>query len=137
MGKQNRIYNKTYSVPIILTDGANFNASTPIYFTGYHFLNDKTVKAITISPIERGNPLFYPYPRMYLTLQDTKGQQILYNYPVPDLIITSKQNTTLNLESRMRLFKLPNVDLNNSYFMITTNAFVLVYGTVANINFHY
>lgn len=130
MSKQVRVYDYTYTVPVDVVTGKIVNASTPQYFTGYPFLRKKRVKAISVMPVllAGGGAV-----DIFLTLNDTSGKQLLFNYPVKDLIVTA---TGAN-QSRLRLFNLDDIDLDNSFYIQSTNIGYAVTGRLFTINFHY
>jgi hypothetical protein len=132
MGKQVRVYDNTYSVPIDVTVGQIVNSSTPKYFTGYSYLRSKKIKAISIMPLLVNAPSGLG---LMLTLRDGKGNELLYNYPMSDLIVSNVQfGSPLN---RMRLFNLYDLDLENSYWSQTQNVGYGAAQRIVIINFHY
>jgi hypothetical protein len=132
MGKQVRVYDNTYSVPIDVTVGQIVNSSTPKYFTGYSYLRSKKIKAISIMPLLVNAPSGLG---LMLTLRDGKGDELLYNYPMSDLIVSNVQfGSPLN---RMRLFNLYDLDLENSYWSQTQNVGYGAAQRIVIINFHY
>ena len=131
MGKQVRVYDFTYSVPIDVVTGTIVNASTPQYFTGYTFLRDKKVKAISVMPV-LGNTVA---TRIFLTIRNVAGEQILFNYPIQDLVVTGGG---INGDSTLlRLFNVENIELDNSYYLLSTNLGWAVTGRLFILNFHY
>ena len=131
MGKQVRVYDFTYSVPVDIVTGTIVNASTPQYFTGYTFLRDKKVKAISVMPVllnlAGGVDIF-------LTLTNVAKEQKLYNYPIQDLVVTGGGGVD---NRRLRLFNLENIELDNSYYLLSTNLGWAVTGRLFILNFHY
>ena len=131
MGKQVRVYDFTYSVPIDVVTGTIVNASTPQYFTGYTFLRDKKVKAISVMPV-LGNTVA---TRIFLTIRNVAGEQILFNYPIQDLVVTGGG---INGDSTLlRLFNIQNIELDNSYYLLSTSLGWAVTGRLFILNFHY
>ena len=130
MGKQVRVYDFTYSVPVDIVAGTIVNASTPQYFTGYTFLRDKKVKAISVMPVllnlAGGIDIF-------LTLKNVADEQTIYNYPIQDLVVTFGGVNN----NRLRLFNLENIELDNSYYLLSTNLGWGVTGRLFILNFHY
>lgn len=130
MGKQVRVYDFTYSVPVDIVTGTIVNASTPQYFTGYTFLRDKKVKAISVMPVLLN---LAGASEIFLTLKNVAGEQTIYNYPIQDLVVTfGGVNNT-----RLRLFNLENIELDNSYYLLSTNLGWAVTGRLFILNFHY
>lgn len=132
MGKQVRVYDNTYSLPIDVTVGQIVNSSTPKYFTGYSYLRGKKIKAISIMPLLVNAPSGLG---LMLTLRDGNGKELLYNYPMSDLIVSNVQfGSPLN---RLRLFNLYDLDLENSYWSQTQNVGYGAAQRIVIINFHY
>lgn len=132
MSKQVRVYDYTYSVPVDRAAGSVVNASTPQYFTGYSFLLDKQVKAISIMETTANSCAGLS---LYLTLKDKSGKELLKNFPMSDLIVV---NTPLGSPlNRLRLFKLEGIDLNNSYYQQSLNVGFGFDARILIINFHY
>lgn len=70
---------------------------------------------------------------IFLTLNNTKGEQLLFNYPVKDLIIGAG-GVNIN---RQRLFRLEDIDLDNSYYTQSTNVGYAATARLFILNFHY
>lgn len=132
MSKQVRVYDNTYAVPFDANLNLVVSPSVPYYFTGYNFLKNKTIKAISIMDVYGIN---FVAAGMMLTLRNGKGEDLLFNYPLTDLQVggfTTGSNT-----KRLRLFNLYDIDLNNSYY---SQSVTIAYGFNARIfiiNFHY
>ena len=130
MGKQVRVYDFTYSVPVDIVAGTIVNASTPQYFTGYTFLRDKKVKAISVMPVLLN---LAGGIEIFLTLKNVADEQTIYNYPIQDLVVTFGGVNN----NRLRLFNLENIELDNSYYLLSTNLGWGVTGRLFILNFHY
>jgi hypothetical protein len=131
MSKQVRVYDFTYSVPVDVVTGTIVNASTPQYFTGYTFLRDKKVKAISVMPVLLN---LAAGANIFLTLTNVAGDQKLYNYPIQDLVVTGGGGVN---NQRLRLFNVENIELDNSYYLLSTNLSWVVTGRLFILNFHY
>ena len=131
MGKQVRVYDFTYSVPVDVVTGTIVNASTPQYFTGYTFLRDKKVKAISVMPVLLN---LAGGTNIFLTLTNVAGEQRLFNYPIQDLVVTGGGGVN---NTRLRLFNVENIELDNSYYLLSTNVGWAVTGRLFILNFHY
>ena len=132
MSKQVRVYDNTYSVPFDAVLNLVVSPSVPYYFTGYNFLKNKTIKAISVKDVYGIN---FANAGMMLTLRNVKGQDLLYNYPLSDLQV-GDFSTGSNTQ-KLRLFNLYDIDLNNSYY---SQSVTIGYGFDARIfllNFHY
>ena len=132
MSKQVRVYDNTYSVPFDAVFNLVVSPSVPYYFTGYNFLKNKTIKAISVMDVYGIN---FANAGMMLTLRNVKGQDLLYNYPLSDLQV-GDFSTGSNTQ-KLRLFNLYDIDLNNSYY---SQSVTIGYGFDARIfllNFHY
>jgi hypothetical protein len=132
MSKQVRVYDNTYSVPFDAVLNLVVSSSVPYYFTGYNFLKNKTIKAISVMDVYGIN---FANAGMMLTLRNVKGQDLLYNYPLSDLQV-GDFSTGSNTQ-KLRLFNLYDIDLNNSYY---SQSVTIGYGFDARIfllNFHY
>lgn len=130
MGKNARLFDDVYTFPVKVYPGQTVNNSVPQYFGNYPFLNDKTVKAISVQPINWSPAV---NPDYMITFMNVKGDQLLFNQPVSDLVQTlAGVNNT-----RLRLFNLFAIDLQRSYFTsVISTSFVSV-STLFNINFYY
>lgn len=129
MMKNVRISDRIYTVPISVRFGQINNASTPTFFQGYPFLRGKKVKAVGVSPQSGRLAAGDPY---YITLVNGKGEQLLYNWPIWDLVITS---AGVN-RNRLRYFDLYDIDLLNSYWINSSNVGYIVTDTLFRINFY-
>jgi hypothetical protein len=121
-------------MPVLVNFGQTNNASTPIFFTGYPVLRKKRIKAIAINPV--GSPgSTNPSAPYYLTLVNGNGEQLLYNYPMTDLMQTDGGSG--NPLSRLRLFDLYDIDLLNSYWINQNNISWVISGSIMYLNFYY
>lgn len=127
--KNVRITDKIYTVPINVRFGEINNASTPNFFSGYPALRNQRIKGIAVSPQPGRLAASDPY---YITLVDGKGNQLLYNWPIWDLVITSSGSNT----NRLRLFDLYDIDLLSSYWINSSNVGYVVTDTLFRINFY-
>lgn len=128
MMKNVRCFDYVYTVPINVVTGVINNASTPIYFSGYPFLRGKRIKAINVN-----NRFGTTYDDTFFTFVDGAKNQLLYNYPASDLLNSSVPTN----QTRLRLFDLYDIDLNNSYWINTQNIGWAVTGTILELNFYY
>ena len=120
MNIEQRIYDNLYTMPIIRTGGQNYTASTPIYFGQNTFIQNIKIKAI--SAFTNLVPLNATGDSYYLTLFNTQGEQILYNYPIDDFNNTQYQATGyITPPLKLRLCNLENVDLRRSYYISPFN----------------
>jgi hypothetical protein len=117
--KNCRIYDNEYTLPVLRVGGVNYTPSTPVYFGQNTFIEGKTIKSI--SAFSNLVPLGVTGDCYYITLFNTKGEQLLYNYPVDDLNNTQYQNANYLTPLKLRLFNLKNVDLRRSYFISSFN----------------
>lgn len=130
MGKNARLFDNVYTFPVKVFNGQVVNNSVPQYFGNYPFLNDKTVKAISVQMIDWN---IVTNPDFLLTFMNIKGEQLLFNQLVSDLVVTvGGVNNT-----RLRLFNLFAVDLQRSYFSSVQGVAFIGNATLFNINFYY
>ncbi len=130
MGKNARLFDNVYTFPVKVFNGQVVNNSVPQYFGNYPFLNDKRVKAISVQPVAWSPAVNSDY---MITLIDVNGEQLLFNQPVSDLVVTvAGVNRT-----RLRLFNLFGIDLQRSYFSSVTGVGFITNATLFNLNFYY
>lgn len=132
--KYNRIYNKTYGIPVEVPARTLFNSSTKLYLQPAPYLRNIKVAAIDF---QFNNNIFFANS-VYLTLVDKNNDTKLFNYPVNDLSNNFDLSNVQSAPYRLRLFKFEGIITENSYFTITTNTPAsLVTSVVAGfINFY-
>lgn len=109
--KNNRIYDKVYSLQYRTSFQQIVNASTPVYFeASQNVLKNVRIKAISATPSTLNpNSLFDGF---YLTLKNFNDENLLYNYPISDL-----QTINISPKNKLRLFDLTNINLKSSYWI--------------------
>lgn len=126
MIQNQREFNYVYTARIYYTNQQNVNPNVKNYFTGYPFLRDIKVKAISISNISVTIDL-----QSYISISDRKNNYSLFNYPTSDL------QTNYN-RGKLRLFNIDGIDLLNSYWIYTGTPFSFTTGgIIMAINFYY
>ena len=100
------IFDNVYTA--VVQSSAPFQPNVKQFFDGYPFLKSINVKAITV---KKGTipPQFF-----YLTIVDKNKNQVLYNYPLEDLLQVSNAVTK---QSNIRLFNINGIDLLSSYYV--------------------
>lgn len=133
MSVSKRIYDRVYTYQVYVNIPANENIK--IFFkSGLSTLKDKTIRAISASYY---NTIAGQTDQCWLTLVDKNHNTMLYNYPVVDLQDASNTGEVdNNFNYRLRLFKLHDIELQNSYFMYNNVTGPLT-GNLFNLNFYY
>lgn len=129
-----RVYTQIYTYKVQVEQAAN--DSIKHYFkSGLSTLKYKTIRAITISNQYIGVP--GQTDQCYLTLVDSQHNTKLYNYPTEDLMDQTGGNVPITPGiTRIRLFNLQNIELQNSYFFFT-NVTGPISGNIFDINFYF
>jgi hypothetical protein len=131
MVKNARLFDNVYSFPVNVFNGQTVNSSTPVFFGGYPYLEDKTVKAITVKPVSLDPAI---NPDYLITLIDKNGRQLWYNQPLTDLLQTNAAGAT-NL--KLRLCRLKAIDLQRSYYINVQGVGFIANTTLYIINFYF
>ena len=123
-----REFDKVYTANIYSNDRQQVSTNQQNYFTGYPFLRDIKVKAISITDIN-----FSITNESFITISDSKKNIRLYNLPTSDLILSNSYPS-----GKLRLYNIDGVDLLNSYWLFTGTSFSWVSTTlIMRINFYY
>ena len=102
-----REFDKVYTTTFYNTNKGIYK-NQKNFFTGYTFLNNIKVKAISIQTIT------VQYVYSFLTLVDRNNNTVIYNGPFCDL-----QLDIIQPKSKLRLFNLDGANLLNSYWIST------------------
>jgi hypothetical protein len=120
---QPRVFDRYYTIPVIRRGGVNYNASTPIFFNIQTVFKGITIRAISVA--SQIIPLGQTGDCYYLTLKNTRGEELLYNHPLVNLWNGFNPAGGGSYEPgygrQMRLFNLPDIDFRNSYYMSSFN----------------
>ena len=127
--KNVRINDNCYTLPIVVNNGQVNNASTPIYFTGYPVLRNKTIKRIAVSAA--GAPI--TFSSVYFTFFNGNKEKLVVNQPASDLQI----NPALFSNPRPRFYNLYDIDLQNSYWIISWTGVFPGTFTLFNLHFYF
>jgi hypothetical protein len=110
----NRIYENIYTFPVN-TKGTIVGDNVKVFFDSCPEIQKKTLKAISLSydiSVQNG-----AYPdQAFITLKNSKGEVLIYNYPANDLNDTVNGALFTTQVFRLRLFNLYDVDLSQSYY---------------------
>lgn len=127
--KNVRVVDQVYTLVVSVQGGQILNTSTPIYFTGYPVLRNKTIKSITFNRRTGAGNAGY----IFLNLFNGKGDQLLTDYPASDLCNISNPA----LQTRQRLFNLYDIDLQKSYYIDTLNIPQPITRVYFELNFYF
>ena len=112
--KNVRCFNNVYTHKVIVAPGTANNGSSPMYFqASTNLLKNKTIKAIETVTFQPVGPLT-PAP-WYLTLVNFNKEILLFNFPVGALSTTNETP----VKGRLQLFNLFDVDINNSFWIVS------------------
>jgi len=132
--KTTRVYTQVYSYSVQVEQGAN-DSIKHFFKSGLSTLKKKTIKAITVAFQYIGVP--GQTDQCFLTLVDSNHNTKLYNYPTEDLMNQTGGNIPVTPGvTRIRLFNLKDIELQNSYFFFT-NVSGPISGHVFDINFYF
>lgn len=110
-----RIYENIYSFAV-QTPGPVLNENIKIFFNPCPEIKNRHIKAISISYY---NSYAGQTDQAFITLKNSKGDILTYNYPAVDLQDTSATNVpgSINaLNYKLRLFNFYDIDLASSYY---------------------
>ena len=125
-----REFDKVYTVNYILAAQGSVATNVKNYFTGFPFLRDIKPKAISVNNIL--NTAISD--SSYLTVSNTNGNNVLFNYPLSDLYLNDDYPS-----AKLRLFNIDGIDLLNTYWIYTGNVpfSVIAQSTLFTISFYY
>jgi len=131
--KVTRVYSQIYSYSVQVDQPANDSIKT-FFKSGLSDLKNKTIRGITVSNCFIGTP--GQTDQIYITLLDRNNNTLLYNYPVVDLLDLTGGNSSNINKTRLRLFNLTGLELQNSYFFIV-NVTGPIQGKIFDLNFYF
>ena len=122
-----RLFDRYYTIPVIRPGGVNYTASTPIFFNIQTVFKGITVKCISVH--SNTVPLFGTGDAYFLTLKNTRGQELLYDHPIVNLWDgfnpAGGGSYVAGYGKQLRLFSLTDIDFRNSYYRTNFSAPVL------------
>jgi hypothetical protein len=134
-----RVFDRYYTIPVKRFGGQTYTASTPIFFNIQTVFQGITVRAISIA--SNTVPLFGTGDSYFLTLKNTRGEELLFNHPVVNLWNgfnpAGGGSYVAGYGKQMRLFKLTDIDFRNSYYMTNFSAPVLTTFEVFRITLYW
>lgn len=134
-----RVFNRYYTIPVRRPGGVTYTASTPIFFNIQTVFKGITVRAISIH--SNTVPLFGTGDSYFITLKNTRGEELLFNHPVVNLWDGFNPAGGGSYEpgygKQMRLFNLPDIDFRNSYYVTNFSAPVLTAFEVFRITLYW
>jgi len=110
----NRIYENIYTFPVS-TNGTILGDNVKVFFSPCPQISKRHLKAISISYDLSKAQGGYP-DQCFITLKNSKGEVLLYNYPANDLNDATDFIVGGVLNFKLRLFNLYDVDLSQSYY---------------------
>jgi hypothetical protein len=130
--KTTRVYTQVYTFKVDIS--GNLVANVKKFFaSGLSDLKNKTIRAITIS--NTGLTVPGSNGQIYLTFVDLNNNTLLYNYPGADLIDLTGGNASNPDRTRLRLFDLKGIELQNSYFFVADAS--IIGSSSFDINFYF
>lgn len=134
--KNARQYNQVYTHVVNVVANQPNNGSSPIFFkSGNDVLSKVTVKAIEFSGFGLGSFALGNAP-WYVTFVNDKEESLIFNYPIKDFV-TYEGDPFSNGGNKLRLFNLPNINLNKSYWFVASGVGWGASLNIFNINFYY
>jgi hypothetical protein len=113
-----RVFDRYYTIPVKRFALQTYTASAPIFFNVQTVFQGITVRAISIA--SNTTQLWGATDSYYITLRNTRGEELLYNHPVVNLWNGYNPAGGGSYEpgygKQMRLFNLSDIDFRNSYY---------------------